>query len=60
MSNALLADNAVGLEALLTRLFGGAIAWFEDYAFLNGNGAGKPLGVTNAPAAIAVNRNTGG
>jgi HK97 family phage major capsid protein len=60
MSNALLADNAVGLEALLTRLFGGAIAWFEDYAFLNGNGAGKPLGVTNAPAAIAVNRNTAG
>jgi HK97 family phage major capsid protein len=59
MSNALLADNAVGLEALLTRLFGGAIAWFEDYAFLNGNGAGKPLGVTNAPAAIAVSRNTG-
>jgi HK97 family phage major capsid protein len=60
MSNALLADNAVGLEALLTRLFGGAIAWFEDYAFLNGNGAGKPLGVTNAPAALAVSRNTGG
>src|SRR5207244_646824 len=58
MSNALLADNAVGLEALLTRLFGGAIAWFEDYAFLRGDGVGKPLGVASAAAAIAVNRTT--
>ena len=57
ISNALLADNAVGLEALLTRLFGGAIAWFEDFAFLRGDGTGKPLGVSSAPAAIAVTRN---
>ncbi|MCI0456128.1 MAG: phage major capsid protein [Gemmataceae bacterium] len=56
LSNALLADNAVGLEALLVRLFGGAIAWFEDYAFLRGDGVGKPLGVANAPAAISVSR----
>ncbi len=56
MSNALLADNAVGLEALLVRMFGGAIAWFEDYAFLRGDGVGKPLGVSGAAAAIAVNR----
>ena len=57
ISNALLADNAIGLEALLTRIFGGAIAWFEDYAFLRGDGTGKPLGVSSAPAALSVTRN---
>jgi HK97 family phage major capsid protein len=56
ISNALLADNAIGLEALLTRIFGGAVAWFEDYAFLRGDGVGKPVGVATAPAALAVNR----
>ncbi|MBI1916715.1 MAG: phage major capsid protein [Planctomycetes bacterium] len=60
ISNALLADNAIGLEQLLVRIFGGAIAWFEDYAFLRGDGVGKPLGVANAPAALSVTRNTGG
>jgi HK97 family phage major capsid protein len=59
MSNTLLQDNAVGLEAILTQLFGKAIAWFEDYAFLNGNGVGKPLGALAAPAAISVTRSGG-
>src|SRR5436190_1391468 len=40
ISNALMADNAVGLDALLLQLFGRAIGWYEDYAFLRGNGAG--------------------
>src|SRR5205823_3984399 len=31
-------------------------AWFEDYAFLNGNGVGKPLGAIACPAALSVNR----
>lgn len=56
VSNALLADNAVGLEALLVNLFGRAIGWFEDYAFLRGNGVGKPIGVLNANALISVTR----
>lgn len=58
VSNTLMADSAVGLEALLTRLFGGAIAWYEDHAFLRGNGVGKPLGMMESAAAIAVTRNT--
>ncbi len=58
-SNEMLADSAIALEAFLRRLFGQAIAWYEDYAFLQGNGVGKPLGVLNAPAAVSVNRNTG-
>ncbi len=57
-SNNLLADNAVGLDALLTQLFSRAISWYCDYAFLQGNGVGKPSGVVNDPATIAVNRGT--
>jgi HK97 family phage major capsid protein len=55
-SNALLADNAIGLEALLKTLFGRAIAWHKDYGFLRGNGVGKPLGILNADALISVTR----
>jgi HK97 family phage major capsid protein len=56
VSNALMADNAVGLEALLTSLFGRAIGWYEDYAFLRGSGVGKPLDVLNSAALISVTR----
>jgi HK97 family phage major capsid protein len=59
MSNTLLQDNAVGLEAVLTSLFGRAIGWYEDYAFLNGNGVGKPLGALAGAAAVSVARQTG-
>jgi HK97 family phage major capsid protein len=55
-SNSLLADNAVGLEAVLMELFGRALGWYKDYAFLRGNGAGKPLGVLNSGALISVTR----
>lgn len=57
-SNALMADSAVALEQLLVRLFGGAKAWFEDMAFLRGNGVGQPLGILNSPALIGVTRGT--
>lgn len=56
-SNVLVQDAGVGLEKFLMTLFGQAIGWFEEYAFLQGNGVGKPLGILNAPATIAVNRN---
>jgi HK97 family phage major capsid protein len=59
-SNTILQDNAVALDALLTRLFTQAISWFSDYAFLQGNGAGKPVGILNAPASIVQNRTTTG
>jgi len=45
VSNELLDDSAIALERLLYALFGGAIGWYEDYAFLRGNGVGKPLGI---------------
>lgn len=56
-SNEMLADSMIALETLLTLLFKNAIAWYRDYAYLQGNGVGKPLGMTNSPATIAVNRN---
>ncbi len=55
-SNVLLQDSAFGLEKFLITLFGQAVGWFEEYAFLQGNGVGKPMGVLNCPAAISVNR----
>lgn len=55
-SDELLADSAIGLEAFLSGPlgFGGAIKWQEDYCFLQGTGAGQPLGVINAGATITI------
>jgi HK97 family phage major capsid protein len=36
-SNVLLQDSVIGLEKFLMTLFAKAIAWFEEYAFLQGN-----------------------
>lgn len=59
-SETLLEDSAIALPPLLARLFGGANGWAQDYAFLQGDGAAKPLGVINAPATIAVARAAAG
>lgn len=56
LSNTLLADNAVGLEAVLTMLFGGAVGWHKDYAFLRGVGAGQPLGILNWAGLKSITR----
>ena len=54
-SDELLEDSAIGLTALLQGPLGfrGVIDWHEEYAFLQGTGAGQPLGVINAGATIA-------
>lgn len=54
VSKTLLANSAVSVEALLYQLYGGAVAWYEDYAFLRGDGIGKPLGILNSPALVAT------
>jgi HK97 family phage major capsid protein len=56
LSNTLLQDSAIGLEAFLMQLFSRAIAWYEDHAFLRGNGTAKPLGVLNWTGLISVTR----
>jgi HK97 family phage major capsid protein len=55
-SNVLLQDSAFGLESFLQKLFGGAIAFYEDYAFLQGSGVGKPKGIINSGSALQVTR----
>jgi len=59
VTNELLADSASALEALLTRLFGQTHAYFEDDAFINGDGAGEPVGIINADALVSVPKETG-
>ena len=58
-SNELLADSAVGLEALLSRMYAEAISYFEDDGFINGSGAGDPIGILNANALVTVAKETG-
>jgi HK97 family phage major capsid protein len=58
-SNVLLQDAAFGLEKFLFTLFGKAVAWYEEYAFLQGNGVGKPLGVLNSAATIQTGGTSG-
>ncbi len=55
-SNVLLQDSVIGLEKFLLTLFARSIAWFEEFAFLQGNGVGKPQGILTAPATVAVTR----
>lgn len=59
-SDELLDDSAVSLEAFLQGPMGfaGGAAWMEEYAFIQGTGAGQPLGVINANATISVARAT--
>lgn len=57
-SDELVDDSAVSLGDFLSGPMGfaGGCTWMEDYAFLNGTGAGQPLGIINAGATITVNR----
>ena len=45
-------DAGPMLESMLRELFADAIAFYEDWAFINGDGAGKPLGVLKAPCLL--------
>jgi HK97 family phage major capsid protein len=55
-SNSLVQDSLPTLDGILTNLFAAAIAWYEDYAFLSGDGVGKPLGMRNSGAALGIAR----
>lgn len=58
VNNELLTDNGASFEAFASQAFPEALAFYEDDAFLNGDGAGKPKGVYGADAAVAVTRTT--
>ena len=52
-----LADDAAGAFGdFLARVIAMGYSWFEDDAFLNGNGVGEPQGLINAPCAVSVTR----
>ena len=57
--NGLLRDSAVSLNSYFggKNGFGGALAAYTDYDAIQGDGAGKFLGVLNAPAKLTVARN---
>lgn len=61
-SDELLDDSAISLEAFLAGPLGftGGAVWMEDYAFIQGTGAGQPLGVIVAGATITVPRQADG
>lgn len=50
--NELFSDSIISLEAFISDVFPDALAWFEDTAFINGTGAGEPLGWLRAAAAV--------
>lgn len=50
--------NWAAADGLLRSLMRSAKLAAEDYAFLRGNGVGKPLGILNAGATYKINRNT--
>lgn len=58
VSNQMLDDAGPEVDAKLIDIIGKAAAWYAEYAFFNGLGSGAtmPLGMLNAPCALAVNR----
>lgn len=55
--NELMAD-APALTAWLNARLPEGIAWYEDKAFLDGDGGMMPLGVYNSPAMVTVSKET--
>jgi HK97 family phage major capsid protein len=51
ISNQMLFDMGDALEQALIRLYGRSASWYEEYAFLQGQGANsfQPTGIINAP-----------
>lgn len=54
--NELFQDAIISLEMFIQEVFPDAMTWFEDLAFLRGDGVGQPLGMLNAnnPALVSV------
>lgn len=57
-SNEMVADG-VGFEDQLREGMSVSMSWGLDDAFLNGDGAGKPLGVFNSASLITVDKESG-
>lgn len=56
--NNLVNDSVISFDAWLAQVMPQAISFFEDDAFLDGNGAGQPAGALNASAMVTVPKET--
>jgi HK97 family phage major capsid protein len=54
VSEELLQDSAFDLEAYLARQFGLRFRVLEESAYINGDGAGKPLGINHTTSGVAT------
>lgn len=54
----LLQDSNTDMANFIVNIFGQAMVYFEDMAFLLGNGTSQPLGIISDPDVIPVNRET--
>lgn len=54
----MLMRNSAAASSIISSLLGDAVLGAEDYAFLQGDGVGKPLGVINCPGRKIIVRNT--
>lgn len=59
MSNDLLEDSPVSIEALLKRGFEAGFVLKTNEAIINGTGAGEPLGIMNAACILQISKETG-
>lgn len=57
--NELISDAALAFETFIRDTFPEALAYFEDDAFVDGNGVGQPLGFLRAPATVTVSKESG-
>ncbi len=58
ISRDLLADSFVPIDGFVTELFRRAYKWRRDWDFINGTGAGEPLGILQAGCLVKVTRDT--
>lgn len=54
--NELLADSIEALDQFFRDMYPEALAFFEDSAFISGDGIGQPLGIMNGTCAVSVSR----
>lgn len=57
--NELLSDTIGSFEAFINMMFPEAISYYEDDAYINGNGVGMPLGFRKGPAVVTVAKEVG-
>jgi HK97 family phage major capsid protein len=52
--NELLSDSMISFDAFIGQKFPQALAWYEDIAFLQGNGVGQPVGALASASNSAI------